>query len=174
MTEINQTYILIDKPYVAAGMRGRAIPQGRDISNSQTTAEQTAAIIQREVVHYLQLALAAAQIPGVTPASGSVYAQAAPSAAANATAVRSELFTELSCIDVAVSSRLATAGYTAPDNASVAEIKAKTDNLLVQAQGISTSGSAGPTAGEISEAVRAMLLANPAVIADPVWNKELP
>lgn len=32
-------------------------------------------------------------------------------------------------LDAAVSSRLATAGYTAPDNAGIAAIKAKTDNL---------------------------------------------
>lgn len=32
-------------------------------------------------------------------------------------------------VDVVISSRLATAGYTAPDNADIAAIKAKTDNL---------------------------------------------
>ena len=122
MTTINPTDILAVKPYVAAGVRARAIPQGRDITNAQVTAEQTAAIIEREVGRLLQLALAAAQIPGVTPASGSVYAQAAPSAAANATAVRSELATELARVDVAVSSRLATAGYVAPDNAGIAAL----------------------------------------------------
>lgn len=52
-----------------------------------------------------------------------------PTAAANATAVRSELTTELGRIDVATSTRLASASYTAPDNASVTAIKAKTDNL---------------------------------------------
>ena len=52
-----------------------------------------------------------------------------PTAAANATAVRSELATELGRIDVATSTRLASASYTAPDNASVTAIKAKTDNL---------------------------------------------
>ena len=52
-----------------------------------------------------------------------------PTAAANATAVRSELTTELARIDVAISTRLASASYTAPDNASVTAIKAKTDNL---------------------------------------------
>jgi len=46
-----------------------------------------------------------------------------------ATAVRTELATELARIDAAISSRLATAGYTAPDNASITGIKAKTDNL---------------------------------------------
>jgi hypothetical protein len=44
----------------------------------------------------------------------------------------------------------------------------------VQAQGIATSGSTGPSAESIAAAVRAMLLANPEVIADPVWAKALP
>ena len=44
----------------------------------------------------------------------------------------------------------------------------------VQAQGIATSGSTGPTAAAIADAVRTMLLANPALIADPVWTKALP
>lgn len=35
----------------------------------------------------------------------------------------------LDTLDAAVSSRLATSGYTAPDNAGIAAIKAKTDNL---------------------------------------------
>lgn len=124
MTTINATYILIVKPYVADGMRARAIAQGRDITNSQVTAEQTAAIIEREVGRLLQLALAAAQIPGVTPASGSVYAlgaaASAPSADAVADAVRTELATELGRIDATVSSRLPTASYTAPANADIA------------------------------------------------------
>jgi hypothetical protein len=53
----------------------------------------------------------------------------APSASANASAVRAELATELSRVDVAISSRLATAGYTAPANSDITAIKAKTDNL---------------------------------------------
>lgn len=129
MTTVNPTYLLIRSPAQPVSVRCFAVPMGRDITNSQVTAEQTAAIIEREVGRLLQLALAAAQIPGVTPASGSVYAQAAPSAAANAAAVRSELATELARIDATVSSRLATAGYTAPSNAAIAAIRAKTDNL---------------------------------------------
>ena len=97
MTTINPTYILIDKPYVAAGMRARGLAQGRDITNATVTAEQTAAIIQREVRAHLQLALAAAQIPGVPPAADSVYAMAlgtagmAPTASENAAEVWSSL-----------------------------------------------------------------------------------
>ena len=37
-----------------------------------------------------------------------------------------------------------------------------------------TGGTSGPSAGEIADAVRTMLLANPALIADPVWTKALP
>jgi hypothetical protein len=49
--------------------------------------------------------------------------------AAIAAAVRTELATELARMDAAVTSRLSAAGYTAPDNANIALIKAKTDNL---------------------------------------------
>ena len=122
MTTVNPTYLLIRSPALPVSVRCFAVPQGRDITNSQVTAEQTAAIIQREVGRLLQLALAAAQIPGVTPAAGSVYAQAAPAAGDVADAVRAELAAELANLDVAVSSRLAAAGYTAPDNAGIAAL----------------------------------------------------
>ena len=46
-----------------------------------------------------------------------------------ASAVRTELTTELARIDAAISTRLATAGYTAPANADISTIKSKTDNL---------------------------------------------
>jgi len=42
-----------------------------------------------------------------------------------ATAVRSELATELGRIDIAVSSRLSSAGYTAPDNAGIGSLNTK-------------------------------------------------
>jgi hypothetical protein len=58
-------------------------------------------------------------------ATRTLTASSDPSAATIATAVRSELSTELGRIDVAVSTRNA----TAPDNAGIAAIKAKTDNL---------------------------------------------
>lgn len=72
-----------------------------------------------------------------SPLQASSYT-APPSAASNASAVRTELATELSRIDVAVSTRLATAGYTAPANADIAAIKTKTDVLVN-----------GPTLGQI-------------------------
>jgi len=43
--------------------------------------------------------------------------------------VRTELATELGRIDATISSRLATSGYTAPDNTSITAIKSVTDKL---------------------------------------------
>jgi hypothetical protein len=51
-------------------------------------------------------------------------------AADAATAVRSELAVELALIDAAISSRLASAGYTAPDNSSIADILTDTGTTL--------------------------------------------
>ncbi len=45
------------------------------------------------------------------------------------TGIRTELATELGRIDVTLSSRLAFLSYTAPDNASIADVKAVTDKL---------------------------------------------
>jgi hypothetical protein len=55
----------------------------------------------------------------------------------------------LSRFDAAISSRLAGASYTAPDNASVAAIKAKTDNLPAAPAAVSNI----PTTNEITIAV---------------------
>jgi hypothetical protein len=52
-----------------------------------------------------------------------------PTAAGVASQVRTELTTELGRVDAAITTRLAGASYTAPANADVAAIKAKTDNL---------------------------------------------
>lgn len=52
-----------------------------------------------------------------------------PSAASIASATRTELATELGRIDASVSSRLASASYTAPANSDITAIKAKTDLL---------------------------------------------
>ena len=121
MTTINSTHIQIVTPVIDGRARIFPIAIGRNISQAQVTAEQTAAIIEREVGRLLQLALAAAQIPGVTPAAGSVYALAGAggsSPEAVADAVRVELAPELARVDVPVSSRLATADYTVPPSAS--------------------------------------------------------
>jgi hypothetical protein len=69
----------------------------------------------------------------------------APSASAVATAVRSELAVELARVDQAISSRLASASYTAPANSDVSAIKAKTDLLettrLAQCSTVATTGA---------------------------------
>jgi hypothetical protein len=75
-----------------------------------------------------------------------------PTAAQNASAVRTELATELSRVDVATSTRLAETGYTAPDNASITAIKAKTDTLVN-----------GPTLAQIEGST---ILAKEATLAD--------
>lgn len=48
---------------------------------------------------------------------------------------RAGLLDNLAALDAAVSTRLASAGYTAPDNAGVAAIKAKTDSLAFTVAG---------------------------------------
>lgn len=69
----------------------------------------------------------------------------APSASTVATAVRSELSVELARVDQAISSRLASASYTAPANSDISDIKAKTDLLettrLAQCSTVATTGA---------------------------------
>jgi hypothetical protein len=94
----------------------------------------------------------------------------APSAATVASAVRTELTTELGRIDVATSTRLATAGYTAPANSDISAIKAKTDNLpsdpadqslIIDATNALSSQISGlptaPSAASVAGAVRTEL-----------------
>lgn len=76
-----------------------------------------------------------------------------PSAASVATAVRTEL-TELSNLDASVSSRLASASYTAPANSDITAIKSKTDNLPASPAAVSDI----PTTAQISAAVEGSLL----------------
>ena len=57
-----------------------------------------------------------------------------PTAAANATQVRSELTTELGRIDAAISTRLATAGYTAPPSAAANASQVRTELATELAQ----------------------------------------
>jgi hypothetical protein len=76
-----------------------------------------------------------------------------PSAASVATAVRTEL-TELSNLDASVSSRLASASYTAPANSDISAIKIKTDNLPASPAAVSDI----PTTAQIATAVEGSLL----------------
>jgi hypothetical protein len=68
-----------------------------------------------------------------------------PSAAAIASATRSELAVELARVDASVSTRLAGSAYTAPANSDISAIKAKTDLLettrLAQCSTVATTGA---------------------------------
>ncbi len=74
--------------------------------------------------------LTAADVWSYSPRELTTAFPSVPSAATNAAAVRTELATELARIDVATSTRLATAGYTAPANSDIVAIRAKTDTLV--------------------------------------------
>jgi hypothetical protein len=82
-------------------------------------------------------ALAATTVNRVTLADALTGYTVPPTAAQNATAVRTELATELARLDVTLSTRLAASGYTAPDNASVTAVKAVTDaiNAMLESSG---------------------------------------
>lgn len=126
--------------------------------------------------------LPAALVSGRMDASvGAMAANVLTAAATNAdtgaeiaTAVRTELATELARIDAAISSRLALAGYTAPDNATitaiasfvdteVAAIKAKTDNLPASPAAVGSAMTLdlmqaipdNPTDGTVGDALQA-------------------
>lgn len=71
---------------------------------------------------------------------------AAPTAAANAAAVRVNLATELSYLDVSIASRLPTASYTAPDNSTITanatalvEVLSDLEDLLLVADKIDST-----------------------------------
>lgn len=72
-----------------------------------------------------------------------------PSTAAIASQVRAELATELGRIDATVSSRLATAGYTAPNNAGITSILDDTANAIPAL----INGLHNPTTAQIFTAV---------------------
>lgn len=125
----------------------------RTLTTTIPTAAQNASAVRTE----LATELGRIDVATSTRLATSGYTEA-PTASQNASAVRTELSTELGRIDASVSSRLPTASYTtpptaasirneidtnstkldvavstrnaiAPDNAGVAAIKAKTDNL---------------------------------------------
>jgi len=81
-------------------------------------------------------------------ATRTLTASPGPSAAAIASQVRTELAVELGRIDAAITSRLAAAGYTAPDNVGIAAIQAKTDTLPAQPAS-ETTVAARPTLAQI-------------------------
>ena len=107
-----------------------------------------------------------AEVPVSTLTTGDL--PTAPTAADNATAVRSELSAELANLDASVSSRLADADYTAPTSApTVADIRAELATELGRIDASISSRLADadyvapttpPTAAEIATAVEGSLL----------------
>jgi len=91
----------------------------------------------------------------------SIPTTAAPSASAVASATRTELSTELSRIDQSISSRLASADYTAPtaaptaaQNASAVRTELSTELARIDAP---ISGATAPSAATVASAVRTEL-----------------
>jgi hypothetical protein len=97
-------------------------------------------------------------------------APSVPSASTIASQVRTELSTELNRLDATVSSRLASASYTAPANSDIAAVKAKTDALpsdpadqsLLEA---AIAGVTAPSASTVATAVRTELTAELAKVS---------
>ena len=147
------------------------------VNGTSQTAGDLAALINT-VAGYVDTEVAAIKaktdnLPASPAATGDI-----PSAAAVASQVRTELATELAHIDADVSSRLATAGYTAPDNADIAAIKAKTDELNFTTPNkvdatIEGGGSGGATAEEIWEYDNRSLTQTAAQVADVMDGSDL-
>lgn len=83
-----------------------------------------------------------------------------PTAAAIASQVRTELATELARIDAAITTRLATTGYTAPDNANISTIAAAVAHVTyglsaLQALIAAIPTAAAPTTAQIKTALEA-------------------
>jgi len=110
-----------------------------------------------------QLAAIAADVAGLDGAAmrgtDGAYTGTPPTAAA----IRTEIDANSTKLDVAVSTRLASAGYTAPDNAGVAAVKAKTDQLAftvpnqVDANALTGGGGGGGGGGLDAAGVRAAI-----------------
>lgn len=100
-----------------------------------TNAELAAALAGADDAVLAQIALVKAKsdlIPASPAAVGSAMTLTTGERADIATQVRAELGTELGRIDAATSTRLATAGYTAPDNAGIAAIDGKATSIQVK------------------------------------------
>lgn len=95
-----------------------------------------------------------------------IAALSIPTASQNATAVRSELTTELGRIDAAISTRLAAASYTAPDNAGISSI-----STLVQDIPTNAELSAALTTLALESSVQAITVPTASEIADAVHDE---
>jgi hypothetical protein len=105
--------------------------------------------------------LTAADVWSYSPRELTTAFPSVPSAATNAAAVRTELTTELARIDVATSTRLATAGYTAPPTAAAIRTEIDTNSTkldVATSTRLATAGyTAPPSAASNASAVRTEL-----------------
>ena len=134
---------------IDAAVSSRLAPNGTLATVTTLTnapASVTPAQIRQEMdTNSTKLANLDATVSSRLATSGYTAPTTPPTAAANATAVRTELATELARVDVATSTRLAGSAYTAPSNSDVTAIKAKTDLLettrLAQCSTVATTGA---------------------------------
>lgn len=115
---------------------------------SQTSVDTLTGYVDTEVA---AIKAKTDNLPASPAATGDI-----PSAATVAGQVRTDLTTELGRIDAAISSRLASASYTAPDNAGIAAVKAKTDGLNFTGTDVKATldgETVTPAAGSITAAV---------------------
>lgn len=87
-----------------------------------------------------------ASVPAATPTLATAAAVAALPTAAG---VRAEMDANSTKLDVATSTRLAAAAYVSPDNAGVAAVKAKTDNLPAFPASEATVAAVGALVDEV-------------------------
>ena len=104
------------------------LPTNAELSTALAAADD-AVLAAIAALNNLSSAGAQAAAEAALAAYDAAMASDVPSAGAVASQVRTELSTELGRIDVATSTRLAAASYTAPANSDITSIKAKTDNL---------------------------------------------
>lgn len=113
----NSIQIDPDKAYgVEVGTSGLTVGESATLNKLNTLTEDVSGL------RFTAKALEEAPAGGGGGGSG-------PTASEIADAVRTELGTELGRIDASVSSRLASSTYTAPANADIVAIKAKTDQI---------------------------------------------
>jgi hypothetical protein len=115
-----------ERTAIAAAVEGSLLNEG---DGQQVLNAIVAAIGNTNLSEVSLVAAVRADLERTGGKLDSIPTTAAPSASAVASATRTELSTELSRIDQAISSRLASSSYTAPANSDITAIKAKTDNL---------------------------------------------
>jgi hypothetical protein len=168
------------QPYAAGAASGSAIPLSEVGSSGFYTGNMTGSAGTYQLVFFSGGATVGtgqinwsgtAEVPVSTLTTGDL--PSVPSAASVASAVRTEMdsnSTKLANLDATISSRLASASYTAPANSDISAIKSKTDNLpsdpadqsLLEA---AIAGITAPSANTVASAVRSELTAELAKVS---------